>query len=106
MSTMGASFIKVVNPKENKEFDYGFHMGNIDSQTNLRRMAMHVELIQLSGAEKEAVVQQFANLPYPLHDSGPLVYYGDMAKFIARHISLLRVNSGNRDGVSVSRRQN
>jgi hypothetical protein len=91
----GGSFVKVKNPDDPKDFDYGFKMGQADSQTRLRSFAIHVVMIQLIGEEKEAVAQQFGHLPYPLHDSGPLVYYGDMAKFIARHLSLLRVNSGN-----------
>jgi len=70
-------------------FDYGFAVGDYQAQQKLRQMAIDVRFIQLMGKEREAALRQFANIPYPHDDKGPLVYYGDMAKFIARHLRLI-----------------
>lgn len=84
---MAGSFIKVAGKNE---YDYGFTVGDNKDQLTLRQSAIDVTMISLNGAEKLAVIEQFKHLPYnPIHD-GALVYYGDMAKFVARHLVLYK----------------
>lgn len=81
----GRSWISV---EGRNKFTYGFIMGDTEAQQQLRSMAKDVIIIQLSGPEKAATLQQFRHLPYSPADTGPLTYYGDTAKFVARHLSL------------------
>jgi hypothetical protein len=79
-------------PRLAKRYDtYGFKLGSEKDQRVLQQSANHVELIHLLGEERQKVEQQFTNLPRNHLADGPLVFYGDMAKFIARHLQLITV---------------
>jgi hypothetical protein len=81
------SFIVVRGEKST--YDHGFSMGSEKDQRILRQSAIDVIMIQVVGRERKALQDQFVNLPYSKMDiNGPLVYYGDMAKFISRHFIL------------------
>jgi hypothetical protein len=82
---MTGSFIKVAGKNT---FDYGFSHGVEKDQLTLRQSAVDVIMISLSGWEKQMVLGQFQNLPFNTKHGGALVYYGDMAKFVARHLVL------------------
>lgn len=80
------SMVKVAGKNS---FDYGFAMGDGKAQETLRRVALDVTMVILQGREKQAALEQFANLPHSKLHEGSLTYYGDMAKFVARHLVLI-----------------
>lgn len=90
------SFVKVQRA-DGQLFDYGFHLGDKAAQRVLRQTAIDVVMIQLQGAERDAVIDQFINLPFNEKDAGTLTYYGDHAKFVARHLLLLDKRPSDRE---------
>jgi hypothetical protein len=79
----------VVAPKEGEPFTYGFTFDNSYDNTQLRSFASDVTMIQVALRDKERLFAQFRNLPMPMvQDVGPVVYYGDFAKFVCRHLNL------------------
>jgi hypothetical protein len=79
----------VVTPKEGEPFTYGFTFDNVHDNGQLRSFASDVTMIQIALRDKVRLFGQFRNLPMPMTgDAGPVVYYGDLAKFVCRHLNL------------------
>lgn len=79
----------VVAPRDGEPFNYGFTFDNSHDNVQLRSFASDVTMIQVALRDKPRLFAQFHNLPMPIeNDIGPVVYYGDMAKFVCRHLNL------------------
>lgn len=66
---------------------YGFHIGDEIACRFLNDNSDHVQKIVLRGKEIK-LLEQFNNIP-KANDPNLIIYYGDMAKFIAANVNLM-----------------
>jgi hypothetical protein len=63
--------------------DQELHVGNTEGIKLMRGRADSVSCLQADGDELEAIREQFTGIP--MHNGRVVEWFGDTAKFIARH---------------------